>query len=55
MYELLKIKKKGFLKKGAKAGKNWKRNKLYYHRNKSKNEEDKDVITKDIILVKQIC
>ena len=28
-----------------------KRNKLYYHRNKCKNEEDKDAITKDIILV----
>ena len=28
-----------------------KRNKLYYHRNKCNNEEDKDAITKDIILV----
>ena len=28
-----------------------KRNKLYYHRNKCNNEEDKDDITKDIILV----
>ena len=28
-----------------------KRNNLYYHRNKCKNEEDKDSITKDIILV----
>lgn len=28
-----------------------KRNKLYYHRNKCDNEEDKDAITKDIILV----
>ena len=28
-----------------------KRNKLYYHRNKCDNNEDKDVITKDIILV----
>lgn len=28
-----------------------KRNKLYYHRNKCSNEEDKDAITKDIILV----
>lgn len=28
-----------------------KRNKLYYHRNKCNNEEDKDSITKDIILV----
>ena len=28
-----------------------KRNKLYYHRNKFNNEEDRDVITKDIILV----
>lgn len=27
------------------------RNKLYYHRNKCNNEEDKDAITKDIILV----
>lgn len=27
------------------------RNKLYYHRNKCSNEEDKDAITKDIILV----
>lgn len=28
-----------------------KRNKLYYHRDKCSNEEDKDAITKDIILV----
>lgn len=28
-----------------------KRNKLYYHRNKCNNEEDRDAITKDIILV----
>lgn len=28
-----------------------KRNKLYYHRNKCNNEEDKDAITKDIIHV----
>lgn len=28
-----------------------KRNRLYYHRNKCNNEEDKDAITKDIILV----
>lgn len=28
-----------------------KRNKLYYHRNKCNNEEDRDDITKDIILV----
>lgn len=28
-----------------------KRNKLYYHRNKCNNEEDKDAITKDIIIV----
>ena len=28
-----------------------KRNNLYYHRNKCNNEEDRDVITKDIILV----
>lgn len=28
-----------------------KRNKLYYHRNKCNNEEDKESITKDIILV----
>ena len=28
-----------------------KRNKLYYHRNKCNNDEDKDAITKDIILV----
>lgn len=28
-----------------------KRNKLYYHRNKCNKEEDKDAITKDIILV----
>ena len=28
-----------------------KRNKLYYHRNKCNNEEDKDSITKDIIIV----
>lgn len=28
-----------------------KRNKLYYHRNKCNNEEEKDAITKDIILV----
>ena len=27
------------------------RNKLYYHRNKCNNDEDKDAITKDIILV----
>lgn len=28
-----------------------KRNKLYYHRDKCNNDEDKDAITKDIILV----
>lgn len=28
-----------------------KRNKLYYHRNKCNNDEDRDAITKDIILV----
>ena len=28
-----------------------KRNKLYYHRNKCNNEEDRDAITKNIILV----
>ena len=28
-----------------------KRNNLYYHRSKCNNEEDKDAITKDIILV----
>lgn len=28
-----------------------KRNKLYYHRNKCDNDEDRDAITKDIILV----
>jgi hypothetical protein len=28
-----------------------KRNKLYYHRNKCNNDEDKDAITKDVILV----
>lgn len=28
-----------------------KRNKLYYHRNKCDNDEDKDAITKDIIIV----
>lgn len=28
-----------------------KRNKLYYHRDKCSNEEDKDAITKDIIIV----
>lgn len=28
-----------------------KRNKLYYHRNKCDNEEEKDSITKDIIIV----
>lgn len=28
-----------------------KRNKLYYHRNKCSNKEDKDAITKDIIIV----
>ncbi len=27
------------------------RNKLYYHRNKCDNDEDKDAITKDIIIV----
>lgn len=31
-----------------------KRNKLYYHRNKCDNEEDRDAITKDIILVTDI-
>lgn len=28
-----------------------KRNKLYYHRNKCNNDEDRDAITKDIIIV----
>lgn len=31
-----------------------KRNKLYYHRNKCNNDEDKDAITKDIILVTEM-
>ena len=31
-----------------------KRNKLYYHRNKCDKEEDRDAITKDIILIKDM-